>query len=215
MKEITKTSRLAGQLEKLFNMLNQDFFGGQLDTPIITIQSTPRAYGHYTLFNAWNVKGEGRKEVNIGAGTLDRPIENVIATLLHEMCHQYNDTIAQVQDCSRGGTYHNKHFQKCAMEHGLLVSRSDKYGWSHTSPSDELMEWILNNNIQEIRLNRNEGGIRIAGGNSAANGSGQGFRTTKSSSMKYICPSCKNSVRATKHVNVACLDCCVQMILAC
>ena len=46
MKTIVKTSRLAGQLEKLFRMLNEDFFDNQLETPIITIQSTPRAYGH-------------------------------------------------------------------------------------------------------------------------------------------------------------------------
>ena len=48
MKEITKTSRLAGQLEKLYNLLNADFFGGVLEPPVITIQSTPRAYGHFT-----------------------------------------------------------------------------------------------------------------------------------------------------------------------
>ena len=100
MKEITKTSRLAGQFEKLYNMLNADFFNGELEPPIITIQSTPRAYGHYTVYNAWSVKGEGRREINMGAGTIDRPIENVLATLLHEMCHQYNDTILNVQDCS-------------------------------------------------------------------------------------------------------------------
>lgn len=39
MKEIVKTSRLAGQLEKLFSKLNADFFNGELETPVITIQS--------------------------------------------------------------------------------------------------------------------------------------------------------------------------------
>ena len=55
MKEITKISRLAGQLEKLFRMLNEAFFDGQLDTPVITIQSTPRAYGHYSVSPIWTV----------------------------------------------------------------------------------------------------------------------------------------------------------------
>ena len=31
MKETTKTSRLAGQLEKLYNKLNADFFNGELE----------------------------------------------------------------------------------------------------------------------------------------------------------------------------------------
>lgn len=48
MKETIKTSRTAGYLEKIFRALNTDWFGGELEEPIITIQSTPRAYGHVT-----------------------------------------------------------------------------------------------------------------------------------------------------------------------
>ena len=214
MKEITKTSRLAGQLEKLYNMLNADFFNGELEPPIITIQSTPRAYGHYTVYNAWSVKGEGRREINMGAGTIDRPIENVIATLLHEMCHQYNDTILNVQDCSGSShMYHNKRFRDTANAHGLICSRSEKYGWSHTEPSDTLLEWILDNNIQEIKLNRNEPhGIRIAGGNAAANGGPIAIGTTKGNSRRYVCPSCGTIIRATRTVNVLCGDCLTKML---
>ena len=57
MKELTKYSRLAGYLEKLYDKLNADFFDGELDRPVITIQSTPRAYGHYSLVPYWNVDG--------------------------------------------------------------------------------------------------------------------------------------------------------------
>lgn len=32
--------------------------------------------------------------------------------------------------------------------------------------------------------------------------------------VRYICPCCGNSVRATKIVNIACLDCAEQMVLA-
>ena len=123
MKEIVKTSRLAGQLEKLFRMLNEDMFEGQLETPIITIQSTPRAYGHYSVSKIWTVNGEESKhEINIGAGQLDREIEYTVATLLHEMCHMYNDTVLNIQDCSRGGTYHNKQFKATAESVGLIVT---------------------------------------------------------------------------------------------
>ena len=43
-----------------------------------------------------------------------------------------------VQDCSRGNTYHNKRFKAAAEAHGLTVTHSDKYGWSHTAPGDAL-----------------------------------------------------------------------------
>lgn len=98
MKELTKYSRLAGFLEKLYDKLNTDFFDGVLERPVITIQSSSRSYGHYTLYDAWSVKGEGYKEINIAAGTLNRPIEYTVCTLLHEMCHQYNNEIINIQD---------------------------------------------------------------------------------------------------------------------
>ncbi len=90
MKQTIKTSRTAGYLEKMFRALNERYFAGNLEEPIITIQSTPRAYGHVTVSKSWRKGQEQRHELNIGAGTLDRPIENVTATLLHEMVHLLN-----------------------------------------------------------------------------------------------------------------------------
>ena len=43
MKETIKTSRTAGYLEKIFRAVNAKYFSGQLEEPIITIQSTPKA----------------------------------------------------------------------------------------------------------------------------------------------------------------------------
>jgi len=214
MKEIVKTSRLAGQLEKLFRIINDDWFDGQLDTPIITIQSTPRAYGHYSVAPIWSVKGEKMKhEINLGAGTLDRPIEYTVATLIHEMCHFYDDTVLNVQDTSNRGVYHNKLFKQTAEDHGLIVTRSEKYGWSHTEPNDALIEWILQNNIAEIQLNRNEGyGIRITGGN-AANGGAVPTGATKSNSIRYHCPKCRAIARTTRPLNLMCADCMELMIV--
>lgn len=215
MKEIVKTSRLAGQLEKLFRLINDDWFDGQLDAPVITIQSTPRAYGHYSVAPIWSVKGEELKhEINLGAGTLDRPIENVIATLIHEMCHYYNAAILHEQDTSNQGVYHNKVFKATAEAHGLIVTRSERYGWSHTEPADALIEWILENDIPEIQMNRNEGcGLRIGGaGGSAANGGVSPIGKVKPSSRRYHCPGCGAIIRATREVHMICADCLEPMV---
>ena len=219
MKSIVKTSRLSGQLEKLFRMLNTDLFGGQLEEPIITIQSSSRSYGHYTVSPIWTVNGEELKhEINISAAALDRPIENIICTLVHEMVHYYDDTVLNVQDCSRQGTYHNKQFKATAESVGLIVTKSERYGYAHTAPSDSLLEWIIDHldSINEIKLNRNEpSGVRITGGNNTGNATGQTpGKNPNSHSIKYACPSCGNSVRATKKVNIICADCMQLMIEA-
>ena len=209
MKELTKYSRVAGYLEKLYDKLNTDFFDGVLVRPVITIQSTSRAYGHYTLHDAWSIKGAGYREINIAAGTLDRPIENVAATLVHEMTHQYNNEVANVQDCSRGGTYHNKLFRIAAEAHGINVSRSEKYGWSITEPSERLIAWLADNGISDIPMTRNEGTVhRAVGGDKAAQGgvSVAGV-ASKPKSRRWVCPGCGAIVRSTKTVRLICGDC--------
>ena len=49
MKELTSYNRVAGYLNKMFDLLNAEFFESTLSRPTITIQSTPRAYGHFSL----------------------------------------------------------------------------------------------------------------------------------------------------------------------
>ena len=215
MKELTSYNRVAGYLNKVFDLLNAEYFESALSRPTITIQSTPRAYGHFSLReDTWISKLGKTHEINIGAGTLARPIEEVAATLLHEMVHYYN-FVNGVQDCSRNGTYHNRIFKKAAEARGLIVQHSEKYGWSHTSPSDELLEFVLDNDLTDILINRNEfSSFQITG---TGTHSGTPIGTTvpkKSSSRKYICPCCGMSVRATKEVNIACLDCGVKMVPA-
>lgn len=44
MKQTVKTSRTAGQLEKMFRELNTHYFNGELPEPIISLKKTPGAY---------------------------------------------------------------------------------------------------------------------------------------------------------------------------
>lgn len=214
MKELTSYNRVAGYLNKVFDLLNAEFFENTLSRPTITIQSTPRAYGHFSLReDTWVSKLGGTHEINIGAGTLARPIEEVAATLLHEMVHYFNYENG-VQDCSRGSTYHNRKFKAAAEAHGLIVTHSEKYGWSYTEPGEALLDFIIEAGLTDILINRNEfTGFCITG-----TGTHSGTETITpprtSSTRKYICPCCGNSVRATKTVNIACLDCNQQMLLA-
>ena len=215
MKQTIKTSRTAGYLEKLFRTLNERYFDNTIEEPIITIQSTPRAYGHITVAKAWR-KGNGdlRHELNIAAGTLDRPIEEIVATLLHEMVHLINLQNG-VKDCSRGGTYHNRKFKAAAEACDLRIDYDPRIGWSVTSPTEALIDFIISEGWADIRMSREDGCIARTPGR----GSPDRTPTTpttpkKSSTRKYICPGCKMSVRATREVNLICGDCMVKMIPA-
>lgn len=215
MKQLTKMSRLAGQLEKMFNTLNTDLFNGELDTPVITIIPTARAYAHYTPYEAWKSKGEHKHEINIASGTLDRPLEAICASLLHEMVHMYNDTVQNIADCSRGGTYHNKQFAKEAEAHWLHVEKHPTYGYCLTSPTDELLEWLLDHpELREIEMCRKVPGLTAVGvgTRSTQGGTVAPISPGHSHHRRYVCPCCNTIIRATKIVRVICADCGVQFV---
>ena len=105
-------------LEEAFDVLNERYFESALSRPAITIQSTPRAHGHFTPYDAWdNRHGLKLKEINLGAESLRRPVSEVIATLMHEMVHYYCH-VQGIKDVSRGNTYHNKRFKEEAEKRG-------------------------------------------------------------------------------------------------
>ena len=70
------------------------------------------------------------------AQQLHRPIGEIAATMIHEMCHQYA-SVHEMQDTSRGGNYHNKLFKKIAETHGLTVACAPQIGWSVTALTDD------------------------------------------------------------------------------
>lgn len=111
MKQTVKTSRAAGQLEKMFRELNKHYFAGKLPEPIISLKKTPSAYGHITCSKVWQADGENKYEINISSATLDRPIEETASTLLHEMVHEYCMETG-IKDTSNNGVYHNRHFKE-------------------------------------------------------------------------------------------------------
>lgn len=210
MKQMTEYNRVSGYLNKLFDKLNIALFEGALSRPIITIQNTPNAYGHVTVMKTWLSGNERRRELNIGAGTLARPIEETVATLIHEMVHIYN-LDNEIKDVSRGGAYHNKRFKEEAEKRWLLIEHDKSYGWTITKPSDKLIEWCIAEELEEIKIQYSALGFFDFGDdeddNEAPTPKGRPKGKPTSSTRKYICPNCKASVRATRDISLICGEC--------
>ena len=191
------------ELEKMFTFWNQHYFNGDLNAPVITL--TPdhrgRSYGWCTIHKVWSdsrTDKVGYYEINICADQLNRSIEEITGTLLHEMVHLYNLQIG-VQDCSRGNTYHNKKFKEEAERRGLIITRADKIGWSITTINDETARIIKEKKFTDIRLKRCQMTTSST--------------KPKQSMRKYVCPCCSLIVRATKEVRIKCIDCDEEMLL--
>ena len=217
MKQLTNYKRVTGYLDKVFNLLNKEYFGSELPKVVITIQSTPKAYGHFTTYDAWhnNLDDSGFKEINIGAGTLDRPIENVVATLLHEMCHEYC-FIHGIKDTSRNGTYHNSRFKNEATKRGLCIGYDSRIGWSITSPSEQLLDFCIGNSLEDIQIARDDLSGFFSGGISGGKSTVRGItRTGRTSNYRrYVCPTCGNIARTTKDMHLICGGCMEEMVFS-
>ena len=192
-------------LEDAFDALNKEYFENALPKPIITVQTSPKAYGHFTTSEVWK-DGQRKRayhEINIGAESLDRPIANTIATLVHEMVHFYCQ-VNDIQDTSRGNTYHNNRFKDEAEKRALSVEYDKRVGWSIIQPTPALRHFCT------VQHWRNKLTIARTGG--------MGGKDPKpkapSSTRKYVCPCCGQSVRATKDVNLICADCAKPLVKA-
>ncbi len=117
----------------------------------------------------------------------------------------------------RHGERHQGNFQ----QRDLKISHQQYIGWSVTEPTEKLKstikEYHLDSPIEYVRM----GGYTGTGGNDGGDGNddlnGAGGTDgrppkKKSSTRKYLCPGCHNSVRATKDVNIMCMDCSLQMV---
>lgn len=209
MKELTSYNRVTQYLNKVFKLINSEYFDNELEMPTITIQSTVGAYGHVTTSKVWKTEsGKASYELNIGADYLDRPIENIVATLIHEGCHLYAMQNG-IKDTSNRGIYHNKRFKALAEDRGLIIEKHNRYGWTITTPSEATINFCIDNDLQEVLITRHTG-ITFTGVGTGKNGNGTPVKPTapkKGNSIKWICPCCGAIVRSTKILNIVCGDC--------
>lgn len=212
-------------LEYGFDIINRVYFNDELPPVVISIMSSPRTNGHFTTGKVWRAEQGHYHEINISAEHLSRPIENIMATMCHEMVHYYCQ-LNNIKDVSQNGRYHNKHFKEEAQKRGLIISYAKYIGYSVTEPSDEFTQMMKENNvIKPIDINRD--GVFFAGlGTAGTNGTGTDgtdgtdgltppHNKKKTSTRKYVCSGgCGNSFRATKDINVMCMDCLAEYVKA-
>lgn len=197
-------------LEAGFDWMNQKFYEGKLPRPVITLSEgcKARAMGWFTLGKPWHLKDSEvtAYELNVASDYLDRGFEHVVETLAHEMVHCYNCENG-IKDCARSGSRHNKKFKESAEQHGMH--------WNEPKTEDEQADYkrvgyarvSLNEDVKDevykalsglkdalvLYRDKRKAKDRVA--------------NKKQGVIKYMCPCCGNSVRATKEVMIMCMEC--------
>jgi hypothetical protein len=145
---------LLTELYRVFNLFNVRFFENKLELPVIIVQSSRKrnTLGTCSVNKIWLRKATDatpdKYEITISAEHLNRPIEDICATLLHEMVHLHNG-LNNIQDTSNRYMYHNKKFKEQAEKRGLIIEHAKSIGWSVTTLQPETREFIKGMNINE------------------------------------------------------------------
>lgn len=182
-------------LEDLFNKFNAQLFNSEIETPVITISpdTTSGAYGWCTTQKIWKSSEEEYYEINICAEHLNRPFNEVCATLIHEMVHLHNIGNG-IQDTSANGRYHNKKFKETAEKHGLVIEKAPKIGWTITKLHEDTTKWIAENiEYKGFDLARVKKEKKTAG--------------AKSKYHYYMCPCCGVKFYSVHQIRATCEDC--------
>ena len=220
------------ELEGMYNLANNVLFaakGVKVELPVlITIQSRGKhcALGWVTTQKSW-VDGKGEEfayELNVAAETLARPVADTFNTIVHEMCHLVNIQRG-VQDCTNSQR-HNKKFKEICDKVGLYCEQMGRFGWAATHEPDKnsdelkaiLSAYIEHGNPSALEMQRKDYALKITKGGSGEEGAGGESAGTstpkkrKSNQIKYVCPKCGASVRATRKLNLVCGDCMEKML---
>lgn len=215
MSEIERAIR---ELHEGFRLINQTFFKGALPEPAILIQNqgnrTRNILGWCTLNKIWTNREKTiqQYEINITAEYLNRPMLEVMETMLHEMVHLYC-SVNNIKDTSRKGSYHNKRFKAAAEEHGLEVEFDKSIGWARTSLSSKA-ERLFNDiglNREPILIKRDTWGIEDP--NAEEDPDEESPKPKKKQSNIWYCPGCETAVKSKKEVKLICGNCMKPLIL--
>lgn len=185
------------ELHKIFHFLNDKVFQNELPLPTVTIQSRGKrnALGWCSQNPIWLNKEETdkRHEINICAENANMKVIDILEIMLHEMCHYYAD-LHEIKTTSRGGTFHNKKFKEIAEKFGLIVTKTQKYGYADTKLSNDMMQLAQDNKFDQEAFQL----YRI---------NDEGLISKKRGSIKHTCPDCNAVARSTKEMVLICGKC--------
>ena len=195
--EPMKMSDVVTKLENLFDLLNAAYFEDKLPKPVITVQSTPKFYGHCSTKKIWKSENDARYEINIGAEYLNRPSADTAATMCHEMVHLYCLENG-INDTCQKGRYHNKAFKTECELRDLEVGYDRANGYTHTTPTETFKKTLEDAGfVLEVPFARVPPKAKA--------------KAAREKAHKYVCPVCGQEVKTTAELSLICGVCEVPM----
>lgn len=203
------TREMYDELVVAYDHFNRTLFEGQLPACLITLQRSKKSYGYFSADRFANANGALTDEIALNpAHFTTRAIEEVLATLVHEMVHLWQHHFG-----SPGrGRYHNREWAEQMKAIGLQPTADGTEGGAETG--EAMSHAIVPGGAFEKAVARLVGkSFRIAWADhvkasgepsSPAEGSGEDKVVKAGKWFKFECPDCQQTARAKYDAALRC-----------
>ena len=204
------------ELEYVYNVFNQQLFGGQLPGVLITLQRKANTAGYYSPGRFINQQNQRVGELAMNPNHFrSRDTIDTLSTMVHEMVH------VQQQHQGKPGRrgYHNKEFADMMQKIGLQTSTTGMTGGDTTG--EKMTHFTIEGGLfQQVALGLVNNGFSLSwadysGVKSLEDGAVPAdptevkpvVRVLKIGRTRFSCPKCKVNAWGKPSLKIACAKC--------
>jgi len=204
MSTATPTRETYAEMQKAYDFFNRELFQNELPPLLITYQRKARTCGYYSS-KRWESSETTTDELAMNPEHFRDTIEEVLSTLVHEMCHHWQHHFGSP---SRKG-YHNTEWADKMEAVGLMPSSTGKPGGNRTG--QRMSDYIIEAGPFEAATKKLlKSGFTLTWkdviGFQTPVGNGKPKRN-RSNRTKYTCPECGFNAWARPRAAIVCGDC--------
>jgi predicted SprT family Zn-dependent metalloprotease len=192
------------KMQYAYDYFNENLFENELPQCMITLQRKNGAYGYYKKCAFTNSENETIAEIALNPNEFNRPIKDILSTLVHEQAHLLHDVRGYV---SRRG-FHSKNW--CEIMKGIgLQAVSCKDGQDCDTGGAKMTHRILEGDIFDTTCDDLLEEVSFDLTNIIEIKEKKEKKTTK---YIYICSECHEEVTAKREgLKLICGSCSVEM----
>lgn len=199
---------LFGALQNAYNYFKKELFNDKLPPVILTLNRKVRSMGYYMPY-AWLDKSESIvPEININPDILQLPAIEVMQTLVHEMCHHFQQFFGKP---GKKG-YHNKEFSRIMFSKGLMCSNTGMPGGKVTGR--KMADYVIEGGSFDLRFIEMPKEFQLPFTsvekvlvNPVSEDLLQNESVKRRNKTKYSCSKCNANVWGKPDMNIYCGNC--------
>ena len=130
MKPAPPTTAQCGAYQNAYDYFNETLFENSLSPCLLNFSRKSKALGFFAP-ECWSDGTHYTHEISLNPDLLERPLEDIFSTLVHEMAHQWQQDFGTP---SKGG-YHNREWSDKMIAIGLIPSDTAQPGGKKTGSS--------------------------------------------------------------------------------